>query len=271
MTGPISDPGKQPFSIVEAFRTKSVQLEAIIKSVAPFTEHGPTVGDASEEGWRAMLNEFLPTRYAVNKAFIVDSDGQSSEQLDIVIHDRHFTPLFWQIGDQMFLPAESVYAVFEVKQTVSAAQIAAAGQKVASVRRLHRTSQRIVHVDGSTDNPKKPLRILGGLLAARSSWSPPFGPALSDALDRLDHLGRLDLGCGLEHGSFEIPEGLTSRELNVSANADFGLATFAMRLMGRLQALGTVPAIDIDAYTKNLQIPATEQNSDRAPKPSDRV
>jgi hypothetical protein len=38
----------------------------------------------------------------------------------------------------------------------------------------------------------------------------------------------------------------------VTADPNVGLAFFAMRLMARLQRMGTVPALDIDAYTAVL-------------------
>ncbi|HVW80732.1 MAG TPA: DUF6602 domain-containing protein [Mycobacteriales bacterium] len=242
----------RPFDLVAAFRAKSAQLAATMDAAHDVTRHGPTIGDAGEAGWRTMLEEFLPRRYAVSTAFVVDSFGHESEQIDIVVHDRHFTPLFWKIDDALFLPAESVYAVFEVKQQLTAGHIKSAGKKVASVRGLHRTSQQIVHAGGVIQAPKPPPRILGGLLAASSSWSPPFGEALRSALNGLDEHHRLDLGCGLQHGAFELPENVTAANGLVTASADVGLAFLAMRLMARLQQMGTVPAVDLDAYTSVL-------------------
>ncbi|MHB8187897.1 MAG: DUF6602 domain-containing protein [Dermatophilaceae bacterium] len=243
------------FDLVDAFKHKSDQLRSQMRSAHAVTTHGPTIGDSSEESWRTMLAAFLPRRYAVSKAFVVDSRGCSSEQLDIVVHDQHFTPLFWQIGEALFLPAESVYGVFEVKQQLTAANVSAAGKKVASVRGLHRTTQQIVHAGGVIATPKPPPRILGGLLAGSSSWNPPLGAALRDALDDLDEQHRLDLGCGLEHGAFELPASLSAKEGLITSKADVGLAFLAMRLMARLQAMGTVPAIDLDVYTSVLGHP----------------
>jgi hypothetical protein len=41
---------------------------------------------------------------------------------------------------QTIVPAEGVYAAFEAKQTINANLVGYAQSKVASVRRLHRTS-----------------------------------------------------------------------------------------------------------------------------------
>jgi hypothetical protein len=247
-----TDGGGQ-FNLRAAFTAKSAQLRAAMLAAPQLTGHMPTIGDGSEAGWIKMLSNFLPTRYAVNKAFVVDSRGHESLQLDVVVHDRHFTPLFWDMGGALFVPAESVYAVFEVKQEFNLEYLRQAGEKIASVRKLHRTSAQIVHAGGRIEVPKAPPRILGGILAGRSSWSPPFGQPLKKGLDSLTEDERIDLGCALEHGAFELPDGANAGSELSTAAADVGLAFFAMRLMARLQQMGSVPAMDIDAYTSVLK------------------
>lgn len=249
-----SDPSiNQPlFDLRHAFEAKSEQLAARMKAASRLTTHGPTIGDGGEEGWRVMLEEFLPKRYAVSKAFVVDSQGNSSLQLDAVVHDRHFTPLFWDIDGARFLPAESVYAVFEIKPELNLGYLREAGEKVASVRGLRRTSQRIVHAGGEVMTPKPPPSILGGILARRSGWNPPFGQPLKAGLDGLVEAQRLDLGCGLDDGAFEVSPGAAAVDGMTTADKAVSLAFFAMRLLARLQRMGTVPALDIDAYTEVL-------------------
>lgn len=241
-----------PFDIREAFAHTSAGMRARMEATTKLTTHGPTIGDGAEVPWRNMLEDFLPKRYAVSKAFVVDSNGCQSEQLDIVIHDRHFTPLLWEIDGALFIPAESVYAAFEVKQDLSAKHVKAAGKKVGSVRALYRTSGPVVHAAGRVDTPKDPPRILGGLLAGRSTWRPPFGKPLRSALDGLGPSQTLDLGCALEHGAFELPEGSAAKDALTVVDDQVGLAFLAFRLLARLQEMGSVPAVDIDAYTRVL-------------------
>ena len=79
-----------------------------------------------------------------------------------------------------------------------------------SVRKLCRTTAPIVHAGGKIDIPKPPPGILGGILVGRSSWSPPFGQPLRNGLDNMNEDERIDLGCGLEHGAFELSEGTSA-------------------------------------------------------------
>ena len=82
--------------------------------------HPTEKGDASESVWIEVLNAHLPRRYEARKAHIVDSRGAFSEQIDIVIHDRQYSPLVFRMKDSFIVPVESVYAVFEAKQDLTA-------------------------------------------------------------------------------------------------------------------------------------------------------
>jgi hypothetical protein len=75
--------------------------------------HPGTKGDASESVWLEMLEAYLPNRYSVAKAHIVDSKGAFSDQIDVVIFDRQYSPFILSFQGQRVIPAESVYAVFE--------------------------------------------------------------------------------------------------------------------------------------------------------------
>ena len=45
-----------------------------------------------------------------------------SEQIDIVVFDRQYSPFMGSYEDQTIVPAEIVYALFEAKQTMNASQ-----------------------------------------------------------------------------------------------------------------------------------------------------
>ena len=43
------------------------------------TRHPTAKGDASERNWIEMFRDYLPKRYCVEKAFVIDSTGQLAE------------------------------------------------------------------------------------------------------------------------------------------------------------------------------------------------
>lgn len=241
---------ERTFDLTGVFKATTKRMLAEFDGVRSATSHPTTRGDGSEKDWRDTLSRFLPHRYAVNAAIVVDSRGRQSDQIDIVIHDRHFSPTLYNTMDTLFVPAECVYAVLEVKPEINKPMINYAGAKAASVRQLHRTSLPIQRL-GQDPSAVEPKPILAGIVATRCSWTQRFGPSLVESLRDLEPDRRLDLGCALHAGMFEVPSGRDAEAAEVSG-VDVGLAMFAMRLVARLNQVGTVPALDYDAYTAAL-------------------
>jgi hypothetical protein len=209
--------------------------------------HPGTKGDASEGVWLEMLQMYLPERYRATKGHVVDSAGKFSDQIDVLVFDRQYSPFIFNYQGQTVIPAESVYAAFEAKQSINAGQVAYAKEKVASVRQLHRTSLPIPSAGGPL--PPKPLHhIVGGLLTFESDWDPPLGKSLLEALAGEEQHYRLDLGCVAAHGTFgcDVDGCHVITPLNKAATA------FLFEFIARLQACATVPMIDIRAYAKWL-------------------
>ena len=194
-------------------------------------EHASTAGAATERHWLKMFRRYLPKAYRAAPAFIIDSLGRRSRQIDIAIFDQLYSPLLFPHASGVHVPAESVYAVFEIKPTFSRQWLRDAAEKAASVRALHRTT-------------RDPQPILAGLLAAGSVWSPlTFAANLHRSLQSTP----LDLGCCLQYGSFE-----QTRTLRISSH-DESLIFFVLRLLERLRAMGPAPAIDLMQYARSLR------------------
>lgn len=214
--------------------------------------HPGTKGDASELRWLQFFQEYLPRRYCAEKAFVVDCAGRISEQQDVVIYDQQYSPFILNRAGAKYLPAESVYAVIEVKQDLTTGAIRYAGKKARSVRGLRRTSVPIPHAGGVY-----PAKVPGPILAGILSLSGPSGNGLSSNLETvlpsLPLSDRLDLGCALKSGSFTVDYGKSRRShrLQVS-DPDAALIFFFLALLEGLQSLATVPALDLEAYRKSL-------------------
>ena len=154
--------------IRELFNKKQEQMLATFGLSAELT-HPVSKGDATEEEGKNWFNVFFPKRYRAEKAFIIDSNGNCSDQIDVVIYDTHFSPLIFEVNKEKYIPAESVYAVFEVKQDLNKEYLQYAKEKIASVKRLTRTSAPINTINGYAKGRSAPI-IIGGLLTLRSTW-----------------------------------------------------------------------------------------------------
>ena len=80
------------------------------------------------------LRKYLPNRYAVAQGIVVDSNGATSDQIDIIIFDPQYTPTLLDQQSHRFVPAEAVYGVLEAKPVISKQNLEYAGDKAASVR-----------------------------------------------------------------------------------------------------------------------------------------
>ena len=213
--------------------------------------HPGAKGDATELCWIEMLNAYLPKRYEAAKAFVLDADGKLSEQIDIVIFDRQYSPFLFNQNGACYVPAESVYVLLEVKQDLDKENIEYAGSKAASVRRLRRTSGPIPHAGGVFE-PRRLFPILAGVLTLGSTWSPAFGGSFKSTVTQLSTDKRLDLGCALQFGAFDIRY-VDGSDPEIEIDEKNSLIFFFLRLLSKLQALGTVPAIEIQEYAKCLK------------------
>jgi hypothetical protein len=216
--------------------------------------HPSVQGDGTEHHWIELLRTRLPRRYDVTKAIVVDSVGGRSDQIDMVVYDRQYSPEFWEQGDHRYVPAESVYAVFEIKPSFNREYVLYAGDKIASVRRLKRTSNPFGWAGGTHDGHGG-FEPLGGILCTTSEWSPAFGTPFAESRNVMDAQGQLDLGCVLGHGAFEIPDRSSQDEITIS-DPSVTLVTFLLTLLRRLQALGSAPALDYAAYERCARIRA---------------
>jgi len=189
------------WSLAQLLSELHADIERRLETARKSFGHAPSKGDASESVWLDLLTTYLPQRYQAATAHVVDSEGQFSDQIDVVVFDRQYSPFIFSFEGQKIVPAESVYAVFEAKQTLNAELVRYARDKCLSVRKLHRTSLPIPHAGGTYD--AKPLMpIIGGVLSFESDWKPLFGDPLRRALTDGDPASRLDIGCVAAHGIF---------------------------------------------------------------------
>ncbi len=215
------------------------QLEFSAKSIT----HDGKLGEVNEQHFIALLKEYLPKRYSVDSAIVVDSLGATSDQIDVVIFDNQYTPTLLDQRDHRYVPAEAVYAVIEVKSRMNSANIQYAAKKAESVRALNRTSGLITHAAGDPVK-KAPIPITAGVVAATSVFKNGLvGTNASRMLAGLNSDQFLDFGLIAEGGCFDFFDGSYS-----VGPDDNSLAYLLFRLLGKLNSVGTVPAVDWSKY-----------------------
>jgi len=234
-------------SLREVYKQVQSQMMSTLTMSSTAIGHCAEKGASSEIDWITWCKIYLPKRYQVDSAFVVDSKDNFSDQIDVVIYDAQYSHLVFSHNNVKYVPAESIYCIFEVKQELNKEHLLYAGSKARSVRRLHRTSAPIYHA-GGVHLPKIPHFIPAGILTLKSSWSEPFGDAFKSNLLALIGDDSLQLGCAICEGAFSLS---SNRVIDISSK-DTALINFYFTLLSSLQKMATVPAIDIDAYARLL-------------------
>ncbi len=242
-----NDPPADEKFLRDAFASEQECLAANLKSSFRITHNGDR-GEVNEQFFIDFLRAYLPNRYTVEKAIVLDSRGHVSRSIDVVVFDRQYTPTLLDNDKHRYVPAEAVYAVFECKPTIDKGYLEYAGDMVASVRRLHRTSVEIHHAGGVF--PKKKLfPIVGGILATDVEWTDGFGESFRKNHQVLTGDKQVDCGFAASGACFDIFSDQNAYTFGPPENA---LAYFAFRLLWKLQSLATVPAVDWMAYARTL-------------------
>lgn len=234
---------KNNIAIPDLFRGLQAEMEAKLGATRSAIQHATTKGTASEGTWSKFLEEYLPERYSVSSGFVVDHTGKLSKQQDIVVFDRQFTPFLFKYAGGTYIPREAVYAVFEVKQTITKSYLEQAVAQAASTLKLRSTSAPVVD-KGETKPGRKTIAPISGFLCFAGKWSDLRKRQLKKQhADR--ERGALDIGVSIEGGAF-----WSDREtgtINFGPQKT-GLADFYLALFSFLQSIGTVPAIELDKY-----------------------
>lgn len=223
-----------------------------LEQAARTISHDGERGGVSESAWIEILRSYLPNRYAVRGGIVIDSEGHTSDQIDVVIYDLQYTPVLLTQEPHRYIPAEAVYAVLEAKPNINKQRLEYAGEKAASVRALKRTSVPIPHA-GGVYPAKQLFPIVSGIVAAAVDWSDGFGERFLSVMasDKLSGDRTINCGCALSQGAFDTfaPDGAMT-----FGTREADLVFFLFRLLDKLQSLGTVPAIDWNAYANVLRV-----------------
>ena len=92
-------------------------------------------GQARENAVRTRLESILASGVGVGTGCVIDSEGNASGQMDLILYERQFCPVF-NVKDVFYYPCESVIAVGSIKSTIGKKELGDIYSNIASVRRL---------------------------------------------------------------------------------------------------------------------------------------
>src|SRR5262245_23620498 len=91
--------------LTEVFHRAQQEMLAQL-AMGGLIEHGPSAGAATERHWIRLFERYLPKRYQAASAFVIDSRGARSRQIDIAIYDNFYSPPLFPQEGSVHIPAE---------------------------------------------------------------------------------------------------------------------------------------------------------------------
>lgn len=111
--------GKNPnFMINNLIHNYMKEERSIVEQLYFKYKHGTTIGSFREEVWKEMFENIVPKKFVVEQSvFIIDSNGQVSNEVDLAIFDETYTPYIFRKGRLKFIPIEAVTVAVECKSS----------------------------------------------------------------------------------------------------------------------------------------------------------
>ena len=92
--------------------------EGIVNQLYFENEHSGTIGSYREKIWKEMFQSIIPKKFVIEQSvFLIDSKGNVSNEVDLVIFDEMYTPYIFRYYNLKFIPIEAVAVVVECKST----------------------------------------------------------------------------------------------------------------------------------------------------------
>ena len=108
--------------------------------MAGFATSPGQIGSAREVPVRDKLMQLLPRGVGVGSGCVIDSFGNTSRQMDVVLYEREICPVFAINEDpaSTYYPCEGVIAAGEIKSSIDSSELEDIFRKVESVKKLRR-------------------------------------------------------------------------------------------------------------------------------------
>ena len=108
------------------------------------------VASGMETAARRQLEQILPSGMGVGTGCVIDTYGNTSRQIDVILYERGICPAFRVNYDDpkaTYYPCEGVIAVGEIKSVIGKKELEDSFAKIASVKSLRRNFEHPTYAD----------------------------------------------------------------------------------------------------------------------------
>lgn len=133
-------------------------------------EHNLEDGKYREYLVKNVLEKIIPSKYSITNGFIIDSDNNISDEMDIIIYDKNYVPPFF---DETYtvVPIEAVIVVIQVKTTLTASTLKDSITNLNSIDKLNaKTGGKIISAKGDLIEEKRYICPYKVIVASKTDY-----------------------------------------------------------------------------------------------------
>lgn len=124
-------------SAINEFIMSEIETLKILSTARKVIRHQGVKGSSNENLLKNLLIKVVPKKYKIAlNSIIQDSDGNQSNEVDIIIYSDDFLPPFFLGEDVGFLPIECVKYAIEVKTTLTKTELKTTIEKFKNLKKL---------------------------------------------------------------------------------------------------------------------------------------
>lgn len=97
-------------------------------------------GHSRESILTKHLRNLFPDSFGITRGQIIDSKGNRSNEIDIIIYDALKTPILYRAGDYRIIPVEGVYAIIFVETSLTQERLNKLIKTIANIKSFSKTA-----------------------------------------------------------------------------------------------------------------------------------
>lgn len=153
------------------YQRKANEIQNKYEAIIELIEHPGEKGNENENILINFLRDFLPKKYSIGTGFLIDSDGNTSSQCDLIIYDNLFNPNLMKFDNNQYFPIESVYGIIEVKTCLRANDLEKSFRDFDKIKNMKFISEPVQMIRGNTTTLTKTTKPFYILFAYNSEWN----------------------------------------------------------------------------------------------------
>lgn len=223
-------------------------------------EHNLEDGKYREYLVKNVLEKIIPSKYSITNGFIIDSDNNISDEMDIIIYDKNYVPPFF---DETYtvVPIESVITVIQVKTTLNSKTLKDSIANLNSIDKLNsKTGGKIISAKGPTLKEERYISPYKIIVASKSEYK--------DTHDFTTDMNDIDILYVVEKNKplyikHKANEAVVCKEkdqliknksnYNIEIIKESRLAFFALNLLEKMKLINNSIIINYEEYIKGAK------------------